>query len=81
MKWTDETIEPVEWRPRSSTEQLVAELETQPGRWAEVARYPAERIASARSRGSQTVKRHPRLQYAVKPADDGDAVLYFRVPA
>jgi hypothetical protein len=83
MKWTDETIVPAQKQPRgNAVQQMIAELEAQPGRWAEVATYPPERMQSARSRGSQTVKRYPQLQYAVqRRMPDAQYVLYFRIPA
>jgi hypothetical protein len=79
VKWTDETIVPAQKQPRQhSVQQMIAELEQQPGRWAEVAVYPPERMQSARSRGSQTCKRYPQLQYAVQRQGMRYA-LYFRV--
>jgi hypothetical protein len=67
-------------RPMLDLPWLVERLMADRGRWEEVARYPAHRRKSAWSRGSQTVARYPRLEYAVD--QDGDEyVLYFRVPA
>lgn len=79
MKFTDETIVPAQPQPRGDVQAMIAELEKQPGRWAEVAVYPPERVQSARSRGAQTVKRYPQLQYAVQKEGNG-YVLYFRIP-
>jgi hypothetical protein len=84
VRFTDETIVPAQRQPRRNpVQQMIAELEAQPGRWAEVAVYPPERMQSARSRGSQTCKRYPQLQYAVTPRAIGagyEYVLYFRTP-
>lgn len=81
MKWTEPGFEPAQQQrgPRNSVLAMIAELRTQPGRWAEVATYTPDRLPSARSRGSQTVQRYPELQYAVERSDDGTATLYFRV--
>jgi hypothetical protein len=87
MKWTDDVIVPAQKQPRgNAVQQMIAELEAQPGRWAEVATYPPERMQSARSRGSQTCKRYPQLQYAVQQIPPGRPqgmryALYFRIPA
>lgn len=75
---TDETIEPAQRAPRGDVAGMVAELSEQPGRWAEVARYPQERERSAWSRGSQTCRRYPTLDYAVR-REGSEAVLYFRI--
>jgi hypothetical protein len=84
VRFTDETIVPAQRQPRRNPVQdMIRELESQPGRWAEVATYPPERMQSARSRGSQTCKRYPQLQYAVTPRAKGagyEYVLYFRTP-
>jgi hypothetical protein len=79
VKFTDEVITPANVRPQLDVRRLVDTLCEQPGRWAEVERYPLSRIQSARSRGSQTVKRYPILEYAVR-TEGSAAVLYFRVP-
>lgn len=78
MKWTDKELKPVNHQERSSVAAMVAELETQPGRWAEIARYAPERLGSARSRGAQTCKRYPQLEYVVE-REGSEFVLYFRV--
>lgn len=78
MKWVDDLpIEAVEYKPRNNFARRAAELLEQPGRWAEFARYEAERKGSALSRGSQTCKRYPALEYAVR-RDGDEFVLYFR---
>lgn len=82
MRFTDAEITPAGRRPRADTKRgdvtrMVAELSARPGEWAEVDRYPLDRIASARSRASQTVRRYPGLQYAVERLD-GEAVVFFR---
>jgi lipocalin len=78
MKMTDETIAPA--RPMLDLPWLVEQLDADRGRWAEVARYPESRRKSAWSRGSQTVARYPKLEYAVN-RDGDEYVLYFRIPA
>lgn len=80
MKWTDEDVVPANRRPNNDVRAMVEMLAEQPGRWAEVDRYPANRTKSAWSRGSQTVKRYPILEYAVHRQGD-ESVLFFRVPA
>lgn len=77
MKWTDDIPAAARRKHRSNVAEMVAELAEQPGRWAEVARYPEDRIRSAWSRGSQTVRRYPVLEYAVR-RDGSEAVLFFR---
>lgn len=77
MKWADDLPAAARRTHRSSVRRMIAELETQPGRWAEVARYPEDREKSAWSRGSQTCRRYPMLEYAVR-REGGEAVLYFR---
>lgn len=83
MKFTDADITPANVRPnradtkRGDVIRMVADLSARPGVWAEVDRYPLDRIASARSRASQTVRRYPGLEYAVERQRDA-AVLYFR---
>lgn len=83
MKFTDADITPAGRRPHVARSQrgdvirMVADLSARPGVWAEVDRYPLDRIASARSRASQTVRRYPGLEYAVERERD-EAVVYFR---
>lgn len=79
MKWTDGPVTAANVRPNTDVRRLVETLAEQPGRWAEVGRYPLTRKRSAYSRGSQTVRRYPVLQYAVQ-TDGDDVVLLFRVP-
>jgi len=80
VRWTDDDLTPTARGPRNTLELLVAELSTQPGRWAEVARYTLERKGSASSRGAQSVKRYPELQYVVRREGD-EFVLYMRKEA
>lgn len=80
MKWTEAQLSPAQRRPRGLVQELVEELSAQPGRWAEVARYPADRRVSAYTRGSMAAKRFAshRLEYAV--TRDGDHyLLHYRV--
>lgn len=83
MKWTEDSVVPANTRPNTDVRRLVDTLAEHPGRWAEIDTYPAGRKKSAYSRGSQTVKRYPVLEYSVgERADDDGApvfVLYFRV--
>lgn len=78
MKWTDQQFEPSGRNPRNNLQHMLAELRTQPGRWAEVGRYEPHRRGSALSRGSQTQKRYPELEYHVQREGE-EYVLYFRV--
>jgi hypothetical protein len=80
MKWTDEQLKPATDNRTIDVQTMLAELETQPGRWAEIARYDLARRTAAYSRGSMNAKRHKerRLQYSV--ARDGDEyVLFYRI--
>jgi hypothetical protein len=77
MKFVDLDIEPAGEVRREPLAPILAELADNPGRWGELDRYPSDRIASARSRGSQIKKRYPGTEYAVVP--EGDVVvLYLR---
>lgn len=68
-------------QPRDSPiRRLIEELEAEPGAWRRVGSYPAERERAAWSRGSMTVRRHPRLQYEVRRTEAGGVDLYLRVP-
>lgn len=78
VKWVDREIHPATRAPRNSVEAMIAELSTQPGRWAEIARYSLDRKQSARTRGSMMAKRHPTVEYAVEREAD-EFVLYLRV--
>lgn len=64
--------------PRDAVRRMIEELQTQPGRWAEIARYPLERHGSAKSRASMTRKRYPEIEYAVE-RDGDEFILYFRI--
>lgn len=77
MRFVDTLPEPARRRSQTRVRSLVTELEAQPGRWAEVGRYPEDRAKSAWSRGSQTCRRYPELEYAVR-REGSEAVLYFR---
>lgn len=77
MKWTNRQPAKVQRAPQLRLPSLVEQLAEYPGRWAEVARYPVDRIGSARSRGANTVTRYPALDYAVE-REGAEAVLYFQ---
>jgi hypothetical protein len=77
VKWTDVIIEPAQPKDVVSLVPILVELRLNPGRWAELDRYPLDRIQSARSRGANIKKRNPGIEYAVL-AEDSDAVLYLR---
>jgi hypothetical protein len=80
VRWTDLDLAPADSTANGpgTFKAVLAELKTQPGRWAEVARYTSDRRKSAYSRGSQTQRRNPEIEYAVR--DEGnDTVLYMRV--
>lgn len=78
MKWTTQELEPANGK-REALAPILASLREQPGRWAELDRYPLDRIASARSRGCQIMRRHA-VEYAVETSGS-EAVLYLRAPA
>lgn len=83
MKWVELDILPAgragdaAWAPRDPLAPVLRELAEHPGRWAELHRYPIDRVQSARSRGANIKKRHPGIEYAVLSAGS-EAVLYLR---
>ena len=81
MKWAeDQEITSASRRPMPDLRKLVETLAEHPGRWAELDYYPIARIQSARSRGSQIVRRYPILEYGVHRDDVvGIATLHIRV--
>jgi hypothetical protein len=81
VKWVDREIKPASGGAgRNTAQAMVAQLASQPGRWAEVARYSLDRKGSAKSRGSMMVKRfaEERVEYAVEREGE-EFVLYLRV--
>lgn len=77
VRFVDLDIKPAGTIRRDPLAPVLAELAENPGRWAELDRYPMERMNSARSRGSQIKRRYPGTEYAVLPEGDV-AVLYLR---
>lgn len=82
VKWVELDIVPAgrgntEHAPRDPLAPILAELAKHPGRWAELDRYPMDRLQSARSRGANIKKRYPGIEYAVIP-EGASAGLYLR---
>lgn len=79
IKFVDrDDLQPSKGLKSGRLDTMIAELSEHPGQWAEIDRYELERRASAYSRGSQTCRRYPVLEYAVE-RDGDEFVLYFRV--
>lgn len=53
-------------------------LRRNPGKWAEVARYPSERKNNASSRGSYLCRTNPGVECATRTVD-GETILFLRV--
>ncbi len=80
LKFVDELPEPGPKKGPGALAPILAELRSNPGRWAELDRYPRDRYHSAHSRGVGINKRHPDIEYAARRVGD-DAVLYLRAVA
>lgn len=81
LNWTDEDLAPASQPEHLNLRAVIDGLAQQPGRWAEIATYPAERRKTAWTRGSTTCRRYPGLEYSVVEHGDGSVVLHFRIPA
>ena len=68
---------PPETRPGRKPPIFLEELRRNPGKWAVIERYHRHRGSTARSRGTQFVKRHADVEYAVRTFET-EVVLYMR---
>jgi hypothetical protein len=68
---------PQDGRAKKQRARYLDELRSAPGQWAEIARYPKARRASASSRGHQITRRNPDIEYTTRVVGD-EAVLYMR---